>query len=60
MLLPCEGCNDYCWSYCGRCSGKGYILTLGIGLGQHGLVPSYVQTVCLRCCGEGKIFCIYC
>lgn len=63
MQNPCENCHEYCWVdfRCGRCNGSGRIVDFTVGLGPHGMVPSYVNIPCVVCGGSGLLrsYCQY-
>ena len=56
MDNPCEGCSEYCYVICGKCQGRGRVIDFTIGLGMHGLVPSYAEVLCDRCHGQGIVY----
>jgi len=37
---------------CPVCHGRGREISIGIGLGQHSLLPAYLQQVCSGCGGK--------
>jgi hypothetical protein len=57
MDNPCDGClAEYCYLICGKCSGKGVVLDIVVGLGVNGLLPSYAEIICPRCGGQGTVY----
>jgi len=61
MSNPCENCHGYCWwdEVCGRCGGRGWVVDFTVGLGPHGLVPSYVEIPCHCDSGYIRTYCQY-
>lgn len=60
----CNNCEaSQCWNekICAKCNGQGSIIDFTVGLGPHGLLPSYAEIPCPMCHGQGyrRIYCDY-